>query len=54
MKKLKKQKEDYKNIIEKIDRKMYLYISYEEQKKAEMENDKEQGIKIKEAIARKK
>ena len=48
MKKLKKQKEDYKNIIEKIDRKMYRYISYEEQKKAEMENDKEQGIKIKE------
>ena len=39
---------DYKNIIEKIDRKMYRYISYEEQKKAEMENDKEQGIKIKE------
>ena len=48
MNKLKKQKEDYKNIIEKIDRKMYRYISYEEQKKAEMENDKEQGIKIKE------
>ena len=48
MKKLKKQKEDYKNIIEKIDRKMYRYISYEEQKKAEMENDKEQGLKIKE------
>ena len=48
MKKLKKQKEDYKNIIEKIDRKMHRYISYEEQKKAEMENDKEQGIKIKE------
>ena len=27
---------------------MYRYISYEEQKKAEMENDKEQGLKIKE------
>ena len=48
MKKLKKQKEDYKKIIENIDRKMYRYISYEEQKKAEQENDKEQGIKIKE------
>ena len=48
MKKLKKQKEDYKKIIENIDRKMYRYIIYEEQKKAEMENDKEQGIKIKE------
>ena len=48
MNKLKKQKEEYKNIIEKIDKKMYRYISYEEQKKAEMENDKEQGLKIRE------
>ena len=48
MNKLKKQKEEYKKIIEKVDKKMYRYISYEEQKKAEMENDKEQGLKIKE------
>ena len=48
MKKLRKQKEDYKNIIEKIDRRMYRYISYEEEKKAEMENDKEQGLKMRE------
>ena len=48
MKKLRKQKEDYNNIIEKIDRRMYRYISYEEEKKAEMENDKEQGLKMRE------
>ena len=48
MKKIRKQKEDYNNIIEKIDRRMYRYISYEEEKKAEMENDKEQGLKMRE------
>ena len=48
MNKLRTQKEEYKKIIDKIDKRMYRYISYEEQQKAEKENEKEQGLKIKE------
>ena len=44
--KLRAQKEEYKNLIEKIDKRMYKYISYEEQKKSQQENDKAQGLKI--------
>ena len=46
MNKLRTQKHEYNQIIEKIDKKMYRYISYEEHKKTEMENNKEQGLKI--------
>ena len=46
MNKLKSQKEEYNKIIEKMDKKMYRYISFEEQKKAEKENEKAQGLKI--------
>ena len=46
MDKLKSQKEEYNKIIEKMDKKMYRYISFEEQKKAEKENEKAQGLKI--------
>lgn len=48
MNKLRTQKEIYKKIIDKIDKRMYRYISYEEQQKTEKENEKEQGLKIKE------
>lgn len=48
MNKLRQQKEEYKKIVEKIDKRMYRYISYEEQKKAEQENEKAQGLKIRE------
>lgn len=48
MNKLRTQKEEYKKIIDKIDKRMYRYISYEEQQKTEKENEKEQGLKIKE------
>ena len=44
--KLRAQKEEYKNLIEKIDKRMYKYISYEEQKKFQQENEKAQGLKI--------
>ena len=44
--KLRAQKEEYKNLIEKIDKRMYKYISYEEQKKSQQENEKAQGLKI--------
>ena len=44
--KLRAQKEEYKNLIEKIDKRMYKYINYEEQKKSQQENDKAQGLKI--------
>ena len=44
--KLREQKEEYKNLIEKIDKRMYKYISYEEQKKSQQENEKAQGLKI--------
>ena len=46
MNKLRAQKEEYKNLIEKIDKRMYKYISYEEQKKSQQENEKAQGLKI--------
>ena len=46
MNKLRAQKEEYKKLIEKIDKRMYRYTSYEEQKKAEQENEKAQGLKI--------
>ena len=44
--KLRAQKEEYKNLIEKIDKRMFKYISYEEQKKSQQENEKAQGLKI--------
>ena len=44
--KLRTQKEEYKALIEKIDKRMYKYINYEEQKKSQQENDKAQGLKI--------
>ena len=44
--KLRAQKEEYKNLIEKIDKRMYKYINYEEQKKSQQENEKAQGLKI--------
>ena len=40
MNKLRTQKEEYKKIIDKIDKRMYRYISYEEQQKTEKENEK--------------
>jgi len=46
MNKLKKQNEEYKKIIEKIDKRMRKYIDFEEQKRIENENQKEQGLKI--------
>ena len=46
MNKLRTQKEEYKKIIEKVDKRMYRYISYEEQKKVEEEKEKAQGLKI--------
>ena len=46
MNKLKNQNEEYKKIIEKIDKRMKKYIDFEEQKRIENENQKEQGLKI--------
>ena len=46
MNKLRAQKEEYKKLIEKIDKRMNRYITYEEQQKAEKENEKAQGLKI--------
>ena len=46
MNKLRAQKEEYKKLIEKTDRRMNRYITYEEQQKAEKENEKAQGLKI--------
>ena len=46
MNKLKNQNEEYKKIIEKIDKRMRKYIDFEEQKRIENENQKEQGLKI--------
>ena len=46
MNKIRTQKEEYKKIIEKVDKRMYRYISYEEQKKVEEEKEKAQGLKI--------
>ena len=46
MNKLRTQKEEYKKIIEKVDKRMYRYISYEGQKKVEEEKEKAQGLKI--------
>ena len=44
--KLRAQKEEYKKLIEKIDKRMNRYITYEEQQKAEKESEKAQGLKI--------
>jgi t-SNARE complex subunit (syntaxin) len=46
MNKLRAQKEEYKKLIEKIDKRMNRYITYEEQQQAEKENEKAQGLKI--------
>ena len=46
MNKLKNQKEEYKKIIEKIDKRMYRYINIEEEKRKEKENESAQGLKI--------
>ena len=46
MNKLKKQKEEYNNIVEDIDKRMYKYIKIEEEKNIEKENEKSQGLKI--------
>ena len=46
MNKLRAQKDEYKKLIEKIDKRMNRYITYEEQQKAEKENEKAQGLKI--------
>ena len=46
MNKLRAQKEEYKKLIEKIDKRMNRYITYEEQQKAEKESEKAQGLKI--------
>ena len=46
MNKLRAQKEEYKKLIEKIDKRMNRYIIYEEQQKAEKESEKAQGLKI--------
>ena len=46
MDKLKSQKEEYRSIVEKIDKKMYKYINIEEEKRQEKENEKAQGLKI--------
>ena len=46
MNKIRTQKEEYKKIIEKVDKRMYRYISYEEKKKVEEEKEKAQGLKI--------
>ena len=46
MNKLRAQKEEYKKLIGKLDKRMNRYITYEEQQKAEKENEKAQGLKI--------
>ena len=46
MNKLKKQNEEYNNIVEGIDKRMYRYIKIEEEKKIEKEDEKAQGLKI--------
>ena len=46
MNKLKNQNEEYKRIVEKIDKRMYKYIKIEEEKNIERENEKAQGLKI--------
>ena len=46
MNKLRAQKEEYKKLIEKIDKRMNRCVTYEEQQKAEKENEKAQGLKI--------
>ena len=46
MNKLKNQKDEYKKLVEKIDKRMYKYINIEEKKRKESENQKEQGLKI--------
>ena len=46
MNKLKNQKDEYKKLVEKIDKRMYKYINIEEEKRKESENQKEQGLKI--------
>ena len=46
MNKLRAQKEEYKKLIEKVDKRMNRYITYEEQQKAEKESEKAQGLKI--------
>ena len=44
--KLKEQNEEYKNMVEKIDKRMYKYINIEEEKRKEKENEKSQGLKM--------
>ena len=46
MNKLKKQNEEYNNIVEGIDKRMYRYIKIEEEKKIEKEDEKSQGLKV--------
>ena len=44
--KLKEQNEEYKNVVEKIDKRMYKYINIEEEKRKEKEYEKSQGLKM--------
>ena len=44
--KLKNQNEEYKKLVEQIDKRMYRYINIEEEKIKEKENEKAQGLKI--------
>ena len=48
MNKLKSQNEEYKKIVDKIDKRMHKYIDIEEQKRIEKENEKDQGLVMKE------
>ena len=48
MNKLKSQNEEYKKIVDKIDKRMHKYIDIEEQKRIEKENEKAQGLVMKE------
>ena len=46
MNKLKNQEEEYKKIVDKIDKRTYRYINIEEQKKKENENESKDGLKM--------
>ena len=48
MNKLKSQNEEYKKIVDKIDKRMHIYLDIEEQKRIEKENEKAQGLVMKE------
>ena len=46
MNKLKNQNDEYKKLVQQIDKRMYRYINIEEEKIKEKENEKSQGLKI--------